>query len=274
MNSPSETAAPLRRMKAQRLSERVAEALIERLDRGEWAPGARLPTEHELSMTFDVSRTVVREAISRLRQAGRLETIQGSGTFVAAINTPGASVPSGDPLAIGPARSPLSLIVLVLELRRGLEGEAAAMAARRRSPDQVRMMQRAIQALELMPVTARVPIEAVLRVPRLIALATGNPLYVAQLERLHQFLIAQPLLPAGPDSAVCPVWTSDARLQVIEEQRMLIDAIAIGDAARARREAIRHLLNNELRLRNAGRSPQADPPLLDPPTLEVPLSGD
>ncbi|MFT3800882.1 MAG: GntR family transcriptional regulator [Burkholderiaceae bacterium] len=249
MNRASETAAPLKRLKARRLSERVAEALIERLDRGEWTPGDRLPTEQELSTTFDVSRTVVREAISRLRQAGRLETIQGSGTFVAA----SGAVQPADPLAIGPIRAPLDRVVQVLELRRGLEGEAASMAARRRDPDQVMLMQRAIEALRPVPASAGIPVRAVMRVPRLIALATGNPLYIAQLGRLHEFLVAQPLLPVGPDSIACPAWTADAHRQVIAEQRALIEAIAAADAARARREAIRHLLNDELRLRNAAR---------------------
>lgn len=268
MNSPSETAAQLKRMRSQRLSERVAEALTERLDQGQWAPGDRLPTEHELAATFDVSRTVIREAISRLRQAGRLETVQGSGTFVAAPPAPPSLLRHED------HQANLPTLVQVLELRRGLEAESAAMAARRRTHDQVMALRGTLQAIEQTVGSTQMPVELTLRLPMQIAQATGNPLYVSQLESLHRYLIGQAGLPAAPDSAVAPPWTAETAHQVMEELRALVDAIATGDAARARREAIRHLLNGELRLRNATRLAFVEPPVTAAAALTVPLTDD
>lgn len=268
MNSPSETAAQLKRMRAQRLSERVAEALTDRLDQAEWAPGDRLPTEHELSATFDVSRTVIREAISRLRQAGRLETVQGSGTFVSTLSK------SSVDLTIGQQQATLQRVVHVLELRRGIEGEAAAMAARRRNHAHIMDMRRALQELEQLQPGGRMPLDQVLRLPRLIAEATGNPLYVSHLDLLHRYLVGQTTLPSSPDSAVFPGWSVDTMQQIIEELRSLIDAIATGDAPRARREAIRHLLNGELRMRNATRLAFVEPPVESPEAMAVQLTDD
>ena len=76
---------------------------------------------------FGVSRTVVREAISRLQAAGLVETRHGVGTFVSA----GDAGTSGSPPTSSP---PLQDVIAVLELRIGVETEAAGLAAQRRTP--------------------------------------------------------------------------------------------------------------------------------------------
>src|SRR5437870_2972257 len=64
------------------LADRVAERLAEEIRAGRWPVGSKLPTEVRLVEQLGVSRTVVREAISRLRNAGLVEPRQGSGVFV------------------------------------------------------------------------------------------------------------------------------------------------------------------------------------------------
>ncbi|WP_164750752.1 winged helix-turn-helix domain-containing protein, partial [Mesorhizobium sp. M1A.F.Ca.IN.022.04.1.1] len=56
--------------KRKPLSTVVAESLAEKIRSGELQPGAQLPTEAELCAEYDVSRTVVREAVARLRSEG------------------------------------------------------------------------------------------------------------------------------------------------------------------------------------------------------------
>jgi DNA-binding GntR family transcriptional regulator len=61
------------------------EAILQhRIDSGLWPPGTRLPTELELCVEFDVSRSVVRPALDILESGGKIERVQGRGTFVAA----------------------------------------------------------------------------------------------------------------------------------------------------------------------------------------------
>ncbi|MBE3559604.1 MAG: GntR family transcriptional regulator [Ktedonobacteraceae bacterium] len=62
----------------------VKEALLGRIIDGTWAPGTLIPSEPELCQEFGVSRVTVRRAISDLVHEGRLRTVQGKGTFVAA----------------------------------------------------------------------------------------------------------------------------------------------------------------------------------------------
>ena len=55
---------------------------IEKIDAGEWNPGECIPSERELSAIYNMSRITVRKAIDELERKGKLEKIQGKGTFV------------------------------------------------------------------------------------------------------------------------------------------------------------------------------------------------
>ena len=61
----------------------LKQILLTELKTRELAPGARLPGDHELCDTYDVSRTVVRQALAELETEGVIERVKGRGTFVA-----------------------------------------------------------------------------------------------------------------------------------------------------------------------------------------------
>ncbi len=61
----------------------VKEALTECIGRGDWQPGDQLPGEPELCRIFDVSRTVIRQALQELMYEGMILRKKGRGTFVA-----------------------------------------------------------------------------------------------------------------------------------------------------------------------------------------------
>src|SRR3546814_8840143 len=89
--------------------------------------GSRFPTEKEITETFGVSRTVVREAYSRLAARGLLVSRRGSGAYV----PDGAQYRAFQVTAeeIGEIDDVLRL----LEMRMGFEVEMADLAARRRT---------------------------------------------------------------------------------------------------------------------------------------------
>lgn len=64
------------------LQERIETDLLDRIQRGSYAPGEKIPSEHELSAFYGVSRVTVRIALSRLVEKGFLVKRQGRGTFV------------------------------------------------------------------------------------------------------------------------------------------------------------------------------------------------
>ena len=95
------------------LSQRIRDGLIKR--------GEKLPTESAIMEEQGVSRTVVREVLSRLQAAGLVETRHGIGTFV--LDTPSASGFRIDPATIVTLRD----VLAILELRISLEVESGGL---------------------------------------------------------------------------------------------------------------------------------------------------
>jgi len=72
------------------LYRQVRHLLLESLRRGEWMPGAAIPSEIELARRFQVSQGTVRKAIGELASENLLVRRQGKGTFVATHKEPRA----------------------------------------------------------------------------------------------------------------------------------------------------------------------------------------
>src|SRR5947199_10729047 len=113
------------------LTGELVARLTDDITSGRIPPGSRLPTEQELIAATGVSRTVVREAVAALRAEGLVVTRQGVGAFVPE-NARRPLRIDFDPL------SPLRAVLDVLELRTGIEIEAAGLAADRGSASQIR----------------------------------------------------------------------------------------------------------------------------------------
>lgn len=64
------------------LRHSLAQDLRARIQRGEWEPGERLPSEPELARRETVSRSSMRAAITMLEEEGYVRRMRGSGTYV------------------------------------------------------------------------------------------------------------------------------------------------------------------------------------------------
>ncbi|MAB97084.1 MAG: GntR family transcriptional regulator [Pseudomonadaceae bacterium] len=117
--------------KYRSLAQELVAGLSQQIRDGEIKRGDKLPTEAVLMDENGVSRTVVREALSRMQANGLVETCHGVGTFV--LNTPSPSGLRIDPATIVSLRDMLA----VLELRNGLEVDSAGLAAQRRNKQQL-----------------------------------------------------------------------------------------------------------------------------------------
>src|SRR5919201_2186206 len=150
----------------------LAHELIARLTAditsGNIRPGARLPTEQELIAATGVSRTVVREAVAALRAEGLVVTRQGVGAFVPE-NARRPLRIDVDPL------SPLRAVLDVMELRTGIEIEAAGLAAARGSPSHIRKIVDCFEAVEAALKRGEDAIAQDFALHCSIADATGNP---------------------------------------------------------------------------------------------------
>ncbi|OMQ40845.1 FadR/GntR family transcriptional regulator [Pseudomonas putida] len=175
----TENGIPVRR-RSTNLAQGVVEALTQRILLGQLKPGEKLPSESTIVLEHGVSRTVVREAISKLQAAGLVETRHGIGTFVLAQpSQPGLR------LHVDTVASVRSM----LELRLGLEVQAVALAAVRRTDDQLARMRQALSDYQASLANNDSCVEEDKRFHQIIAEATGNTFFTEIMQHLGNAMI-------------------------------------------------------------------------------------
>lgn len=150
------------------LADQAAELLLDRIRSGEWTLGEKLPGETTLAPQIGVGRSTVREAIRQLAGRGVLASRQGSGVFVTALDAP-----EGWDTVVR-----RSDIVAVIEARIAIEGEAAALAAERRSPAELRAIRRALAQRAEQRTELPAHVDADTAFHRSVVAAAGNPILV------------------------------------------------------------------------------------------------
>lgn len=235
------------------LTDKVTEALVRLIRSGGYGVRARLPSEKEMAERFGVSRTVVREAVSRLKSEGLVESHQGKGVFVRAASP---DVPFRiDQRAAESVRS----ILQIVELRRGIEAEAAALAAARRTEGELRDIQRALAELERHVDGAQEGVEADKAFHRAIARAAGNPHFLALWDFIGRFLTSAMRVTRTYEGR-----RDDLMSQVRREHEAVVAAIARQDPEAAQAAARHHLDMVAKRITSADRSFWAEE-AVDPP---------
>ena len=223
-----------------RLSDRVAEALAAEVHGGGLAPGDKLPTEARLAEQFGVSRTVVREAVSRLKSLGLVDSRQGSGVYVRDAGIPPLSFDSHYAVS-------REAVVQMAEVRRALEAEVAALAAQRRTQADLRRIRSAIKALDNAVQTGGDGVLEDVAFHRSIADAARNPFLLSTLQYLSRFLQGATRVTRANEAR-----RDDFARQVREEHALIVQAIEAGDPARARAAASSHMNNAIRRIEQAG----------------------
>ncbi|HSD54113.1 MAG TPA: GntR family transcriptional regulator, partial [Burkholderiales bacterium] len=180
---PSTVLRPLSPKRTRSLTQMLVESMTARIGRRELRPGHKLPTESEIMVEYGVSRTVVREAISRLQAAGLVATRQGVGTFVLERARPG-------PFRVDPAElATIEDVIAVLELRIAIEAEAAALAAGRRTDAHLAEMRKALDAFARSIDAPNDAVDPDFQFHRQIALASGNRHFADLMDHLGTLII-------------------------------------------------------------------------------------
>lgn len=231
MSSPLPHSAKLSRIaRPLRLSEEVSGDLRGRIARGELKPGDRLPTEKALGEVCGVSRSVVREAIARLKADGLIETRQGSGAFV-------VEAPKTIKLRfwknVGPELGELRDI---FELRAMVESAVAELAAQRRDKKDLKAMAQHLRKMDEAMTEGHDGTEADDNFHIAMANATHNSYITRLVEFLGQHFSDSRKL----------AWHGTRRelahpREAQREHHVLFEAISRGDAEAARRAALDHL---------------------------------
>lgn len=198
---------------------------------GKLTPGERLPSEEKLCQRFDVSRTVIREAIQQLRGRGLLRTLKGSGSYIAD--------PSLDNLSNAiEAFSALTSVDSYLELmdfRILLESECASLAATHAGETVIRDIEKAITEMENARGNRQAFCEADIAFHLAVAEGSRNTLYASILRALERRFIEYANINRGDDN-----WYQ----AVIDSHRDIQQAIADANSIAAAAAMRRHLLNS------------------------------
>jgi GntR family transcriptional regulator, transcriptional repressor for pyruvate dehydrogenase complex len=211
----------------QRLPEVVADAVQQEILSAGLKLGDRLPTEPELAERYRVSRTVVREAARLLAQRGLVTVRPGRGMTVAEVD--GRFIAEQYGLLMSLSEGTFAQL---LELRLVLEVEMAALAAARRTPEQVAAMHESNRRLAQARGSREAFLAADLALHELMAEATGNPFFALVISPINGFL--RDAYSTGPG------YPSEAD-HTVEEHGEIAAAIAAGDPAGARFQTERHL---------------------------------
>lgn len=222
-------------------SQRVVAGLKDKILAGDLPPGHKLPSEAELIDEFGVSRTVVREAVTRLRAEGLVETFQGRGSFVLAVPEPTSF--TVESAAIRTHHDVLDMV----DFRLGVECEAAALAAARIDTAGIDAVRAALAAFGT--ATPDDAVEADFRFHRAVAAASGNRFYVDLVDSLGPMMIMLTRTRLGAEHSITDAAHAE---RVRREHEEIATAVIAGEPDLARAAMRLHLGNTRRRL-DAGR---------------------
>jgi GntR family transcriptional repressor for pyruvate dehydrogenase complex len=228
-----ETPASYQPVARRKVYEQVAEQLLGQIVARRLKPGDVLPPERELTESFGVGRSSIREALRMLESQGVIRAVNG-GSFVVS----DAASPLNSSLRLMFTLDDRTGIHDLFELRRILEVEAAALAAERHVARHLDEMDAATEemATSLGDSGGDRFIDADLRFHLAVAEATGNRLVLHSMQAVRDVvrraLMTVFVIPQSPESAVV-------------EHRGIRAAIASGDPAQARHEMTNHLVRVE-----------------------------
>lgn len=228
------------------LADRVTALLMADIRARVYPANTRLPTEQAMTAQYGVSRTVVREAIARLKSEGLVETRQGSGTVVRDAQASDAFRLGRD--EGGVQADPAAGVLRVLELRRGIEAEMAALAAERRTPAELKDIEQALRAIARAARAGGDGVQEDLGFHLAISRAAHNLHFTQLLGMLTRALQDAIRLTRANEAR-----HADLAAQVQAEHEAICAAIRARDPVAARSAAFLHMRNTGERIERAGK---------------------
>jgi len=224
------------------LVSEIVENLAASIRQGQLKEGDKLPTEAEIMARFDVSRTVVREALSKLQASGLVETRHGIGTFVIAPPEAGNFKIAAEDFAT------VADVIALLELRISLETEAAGLAAQRRTQGNLAQLEAALDGFRAAIENDQDAVPSDFQFHMEVARSTGNQHFADLMTYLGTMII--------PRTRVNTLQNApEGRLRYLQrvhaEHESIFAAIRQQDSESARAAMRTHLSNSRERLRKS-----------------------
>jgi GntR family transcriptional repressor for pyruvate dehydrogenase complex len=210
--------------------QNVSEAAMKEIQRliigGEWKQGSKLPSENELAKMMGVSRVTIRSALQKLSSVGLIESRQGEGTFVSTLDG-GHYVNMLIPLTMLEEENQKS----VMEFRRIIETEQAALAAKRATEEDIRKLTENYEQMMQLDCSSQEFCDMDIEFHLLIAEASKNPLLI-KTTNILQGIVTENII----------YYTRQTNQNLAGPyHKEIMDAIAAHDPNAARNAMKRHL---------------------------------
>jgi GntR family transcriptional repressor for pyruvate dehydrogenase complex len=193
------------------LSQKIERRIEEAIRQKKLLPGSKLPTEKELCAQFAVSRTALREALRRLSARGLIDIRKGSGMYITELKIEDAI---NSLHLFYDLRFNSDLILQIIEVRRLFEPEVARLAARNRTDEDIKILEKNQHELDLIN-----------RFHMNLSKATGNPIVIISLEPVYSLLPRMRNLIYGN--------IEGEKEYTMKYQKELIEALKIKDSLKA-----------------------------------------
>lgn len=197
------------------------------IERGELTPGDKLPPERRLAEMFSVSRNTVREAIKALAQKDILESRQGAGTFVRVADADSFAEAFAGSIVRSQPR-----LKDIFEVRKLVEPEIAALAARNASPSDITWMENVISEQEDAAQAGKMTSELDQLFHEILAEASGNSVMRIMIGALHDEFV---------ESRISVLQSKDRQQRSLEAHKAIVDAIKGGHIMQAEKAMREHL---------------------------------
>ncbi len=221
-----------KKIQPKKIYEQVASTLMEMIRSGKLKPGDKLASVQQLAENFSVSRSAVREALTSLRAMGLIELKQGEGTFVRAFEPSLLNFPIVQAMLMNRGD-----IMNLLEVRKILETGAVAVAAKKRTSEDLMKMRGALKEMEAAAGDEVLAEKADLAFHLAISQASHNPLLVGLMNHVSDLIDM-----SMKDTHRILLFTDDSDFSTLYDQHMRIyHAIEKQDADDARKELLSHL---------------------------------
>lgn len=215
--------------------------LLQRIRRGDWLPGERLPSIPHLARQLGVSTGSLREALRSLQSMGVVKIEHGRGVFVTGAAPPDVASHFQD-VSVG-------VLLALAETRRILEPELAALAAVRGSEEELTTIMRLAQQMEQDTLRGIDSVEPDTQFHHCIAEAARNPVLFRMMESVNELFLQsrvvtarEPGLPARTvryhlliAEALCERNAAQARLLMLAHMNDALDSLLVVDQTNVER---------------------------------------
>ncbi|WP_026326580.1 FadR/GntR family transcriptional regulator [Paenibacillus ginsengihumi] len=226
----------IKKITTRKIYEAIAEQIKDMIVGGDLKPGDKLPSTKELSERFQVGRSTVREALSALKAMGLVEIRQGEGSYVRSIEYKDVELPQYDAVLMS-----RETVLELIEARKALEISNAALAAEKRSDEDLAKFEAVLQRMREHIGDEEEGERSDMAFHLVLAEATHNSIMV----RLIESISAQMQTAIRQTRRLQMYASREVSSQLLAEHRAIYEAVKAGDPAAAQECMREHLLHVE-----------------------------